>query len=122
MAKIETHNWNFLATHRSWEDIASALLGVAVLLAPIAIDVTGSTLALTSAGVTGVLIIALAMLENVSWRRWEEVLEMLAGAWLIASPFVFGYGGVEASFHMLAGALVVLLGALEYWQDRNRAA
>lgn len=121
MAKIETHNWNFLTTHRSWEDIASALLGLAVLLAPIVIDVTGNTAALTSAGITGAVIIALALLENVSWRRWEEVLEMLAGAWLIASPFVFGYAGVEATFHMLVGALVALLGAFEYWQDRSRA-
>ena len=122
MANSETHHWYDLTTHRSWEDLASALLGLAVLLAPIVIDVTGNTLALISTGVTGVLIVALAMLENVSWRRWEEVLEALAGAWLIASPFVFGYGGAEAAFHMVAGALVVMLGALEFWQDRGRAA
>ncbi|MFZ2102258.1 MAG: SPW repeat protein [Oricola sp.] len=122
MSNTDTHHWYDLTTHRPWEDFVSAIIGAAVILAPIVIEVTDSTWALVSIGATGTLIVALAMLENVSWRRWEEMLEALAGAWLIASPFVFGYGGMEATFHIVAGALVMFLGALEYWQDRGRTA
>jgi hypothetical protein len=67
----------------------------------------------------GILIFALAQLEYVALQRWEEVAEILAGLWLIASPYMFGYSGegLLRFWHSSLGGLVVLLAALQLWQD-----
>ena len=56
-------------------------------------------------------------------QRWEEVAEIVAGLWLIASPYVFGYSGdgTLRFWHVSLGALVVLLAALQLWQDWDRS-
>jgi hypothetical protein len=63
----------------------------------------------------------LAQLEYVSLHRWEEVGSLLLGLWLIASPFVLGYSADQAlqAWHILLGALVAIVGALQLWQDWN---
>jgi len=41
------------------------------------------------------------------------------GLWLIASPYMFGYSGdgLLVFWHSSLGGLVVLLAALQLWQD-----
>ena len=43
----------------------------------------------------------------------------MAGLWLIASPYIFGYSddGMLRFWHTSLGGLVVLLAALQLWQD-----
>jgi hypothetical protein len=55
----------------------------------------------------------------VALQRWEEVATILAGLWLIASPYIFGYShdGLLRFWHSSLGGLVVLLAALQLWQD-----
>ena len=67
----------------------------------------------------GILIFGLAQLEYVALQRWEEVAAILAGLWLIASPYMFGYSGegLLRFWHSSLGGLVVLLAALQLWQD-----
>ena len=50
-------------------------------------------------------------------QRWEEVVGLLAGLWLIASPYVLGYSGTLGIWHLGLGGLVLLLAALQLWQD-----
>ncbi len=61
----------------------------------------------------------LAQLEYVALQRWEEVITILAGLWLILSPYVLGYSseGVLRVYHTSLGVVVVLLGILQLWQD-----
>ena len=67
----------------------------------------------------GILIFGLAQLQYVALQRWEEVAEILVGLWLIASPYIFGYSsdGLLRFYHSSFGGLVVLLAALQLWQD-----
>jgi SPW repeat len=44
---------------------------------------------------------------------------MLAGIWLIVSPFWLGYGDPLRITHIVIGVLVMILGAVELWQDRG---
>jgi hypothetical protein len=69
--------------------------------------------------VVGMLVFGLGQLEYVALQRWEEVGEIALGLWLVASPFILGYSGDEAlrTWHIVLGAAVVLLGALQLWQD-----
>lgn len=67
----------------------------------------------------GILVFGLAQLEYVALQRWEEVAEIMVGLWLIASPYIFGYSGegLLRFSHSSLGGIVVLLAALQLWQD-----
>lgn len=116
MDNLAKHSW--FSEHRRWEDICSALFGGLILLSPVVSD-TSAMIAI-NAGLFGVLIVGLAMLELMSLQRWEEILEFVCGGWIIASPFVLQYSGDLRIIHMIFGAAVVLLALFELWQDRNR--
>ncbi len=112
------HGW--FTEHRGWEDFCSAGLGVLILLSPILVGAEATTAITISAGLVGVVITMLALLEIMSLQRWEEVLELLCGLWVVISPMVFNYGGTLRLAHFVLGGLVVLLALLELWQDRKR--
>src|SRR6202165_2493745 len=67
----------------------------------------------------GMLVFGLAQLEYIALQRWEEVAAILLGLWLIASPYIFGYSGegMLRFWHSSLCGLVVLLAALQVWQD-----
>lgn len=112
------HNW--FTEHRGWEDFCSAGLGVLIVLSPALAGGDVAVAVIISAGLVGVFITMLALLEIMQLQRWEEVLEMLCGLWMVISPLVFGYGGGLRLAHILLGAAVALLALLELWQDRKR--
>jgi hypothetical protein len=114
-----SHHWYDLSIHRRWEDFASLAIAVLVLLAPMFIAETYDANVHIVTGAIAAFIGAIAMLETVSIARWEEVLELIAGICLFAAPFVLGYSGALATWHMVAGVLVACLAVLELWQDRR---
>ncbi len=118
MAYSLGHSW--ITEHRHWEDYLSAAIGVLVVLSPSLAAGNAATAVTISTGFVGVMIVALAMLELMSLQRWEEVLELICGAWVIASPFVLTYGGQLRVWHFVLGGIVVALALLELAQDRNR--
>jgi hypothetical protein len=67
----------------------------------------------------GMVVFGLAQLQYVALQRWEEVAEIVLGLWLIASPYILGYSGdgLLRFWHSSLGGLVVLLAALQLWQD-----
>lgn len=109
-----------LLKHQTWEDGASMILGLLVVLSPWLSDAATSVGIMTVTGFVGFLIVAMAGLEMVSLRRWEETIETLCGAWLIVSPYVLGYSGALRSWHIALGVLVVALALFELWQDWDR--
>ncbi|MBN8990920.1 MAG: SPW repeat protein [Rhizobiales bacterium] len=119
-------DFRFFRTHRSWEDWFGMLLGVLIVVSPWfpvqpaheAMNVERSTMVLNTF-VIGMLVFGLAQLEYVALQRWEEVGEIVLGLWLIASPLLLGYTGADflPVWHAVLGAVVVLLGALQLWQD-----
>ena len=67
--------------------------------------------------------LALAQLELVRLRRWEEIAQLACGLWLSASPFIFDYAHQDhlRFWHWALGAIVSILALFELWQDWNRA-
>jgi peptidoglycan/LPS O-acetylase OafA/YrhL len=115
----------FFNKHRTWEDWFGMLLGVLIVVSPWfpfssheVMDAERSTMILNTF-VVGMLVFGLAQLEYVALQRWEEVGEIALGLWLIASPMILGYSGDEAlqAWHVVLGAIIALLGALQLWQD-----
>ena len=111
---------SWITEHRSWEDIISALFGVLIVLSPTLAGAQIDTAVAISSGLAGVFITGLALLELMSLQRWEEVMELICGAWVAAAPFVLNYGGTLAASHYVLGGTVAALAVFELWQDRNR--
>ena len=119
-------DFRFFHTHRTWEDWLGMLLGMLIVVSPWfptevsheVVDADRSYVILNTFAV-GIIVFGLAQLEYVALRRWEEVAGILLGLWLIASPYVFGYSGdgLLRFYHSSLGSLVVLLAALQLWQD-----
>ncbi|CUU18351.1 Permease of the drugmetabolite transporter DMT superfamily CDS [Bradyrhizobium sp.] len=67
----------------------------------------------------GLVVFGLSQLEYVALQRWQEVATILVGLWLIVSPYVFGYSGEGflRIYHTSLGAVAVILGVLQLWQD-----
>jgi hypothetical protein len=119
-------DFGFFRTHRTWEDWCGMLLGVLIVLSPWFPAETGHevvdaerSLVILNTFTIGILVFGLAQLEYVALQRWEEVTAILLGLWLIASPYLFGYSGdgLLSFYHSSFGGLVVLLAALQLWQD-----
>lgn len=113
--------YGWFTEHRSWEDYLSAAIGVLIVLSPAMAGAEVGTTVTISIGFVGVMITMLALLEVMAIQRWEEVLELICGAWVIVSPIVLNYGGTLRVLHFVLGGIVVVLALLEIWQDRNRS-
>lgn len=118
--------FGFFSTHRTWEDWCGMLLGVLIVLSPWFPTQGDHELVNAERGLVilntfavGILVFGLAQLEYVALQRWEEGAAVFAGIWLIISPYFFGYSGdgLLRFWHTSLGGLVVLLGALQLWQD-----
>ena len=119
-------DFRFFNTHRTWEDWLGMLFGVLIVLSPWfptqtsheVIDADRSYVILNTFAV-GIIVFGLGQLEYVALQRWEEVAGILLGLWLIASPYMFGYSGdgMLRFYHSSLGSLVLLLAALQLWQD-----
>jgi hypothetical protein len=119
-------DFRLLGTHKTWEDWCGMLLGLLIILSPwfptqTANDIVDSdrSFMILNTFTVGILVLGLAQLEYVALQRWQEVAEIMLGLWLIASPAIFGYAndGLMLLWHSVLGVLVVLLGALQLWQD-----
>jgi predicted ferric reductase len=61
--------------------------------------------------VAGALVVVLSLAAFVSHRPWQEWITALIGAWLVASPWIFGLSASTAltwSTAIAGGALLVL--------------
>lgn len=108
-----------LVKHRRWEDILSMVLGAVILISPMFFGVVDQNVMVVTA-LVGAAIVILACLEQLFLRRWEEWLMGACGIWMMISPYVFNYGGSMRMWHIVLGAAVAALAALELWQDHGR--
>ncbi len=112
---------SFLRVHRAWADWLVMAIGVAIALAPWATKETANQPAVLNAAVIGFALMMLGELDLVHFRRWAVLGQLACGAWIAISPLIFGYSGSGEFriWHLAAGLIVLLLGALELWQYRQ---
>ena len=115
MDKIIRPPW--YSRHLAWEDICTALFGAAILLSPVIAE--SSAVVAINAGLFGLLIVAIALLEILQLKRWEEAIQLGFGLWIMASPLLLQYGGDLRMLHLLFGGAVAALALFELWQDRK---
>jgi hypothetical protein len=59
-------------------------------------------------------------LQIVALSRWEEIINLICGAWIMAAPLVLGYSDPLRAWHFALGGLVVMITILELWQNKQR--
>jgi hypothetical protein len=103
-----------LSFPQQWEDWASWILGLWLLLSPWALFFDREEIALENALAVGALIIVVEIVELSIFRDWEEWINVLLGAWLAVSPWALGVASAAARWNFLiVGALVVALALYE---------
>ncbi|WP_269933247.1 SPW repeat domain-containing protein [Aminobacter sp. HY435] len=121
MATLDRMESLGLLKHRRWEDVLSMILGAAIIVSPLWFKETSMPTMMAVTALVGAAIVVLSGLEQIFLRRWEEILSLFLGIWMMVQPFVFQYGAPLRGWHVAFGAGVAALAILELWQDRNRS-
>jgi SPW repeat len=103
---------------RHWQDVASLLVGVWLVLSPFAVGFAGADAWITIA--LGIFVV-LAAVEGLALPSYlEEWTEILFGLALMAAPWTIGYASASATASSaLSGILVILFAIWELMTDRD---
>jgi hypothetical protein len=103
---------------KQWEDWVGAILGLWLLASPSVIPY-GEMAAAANASLVGFLLLAIEFVEVAAFRPWEEWINVVLGAWLVASPWVLGATVVAMANLVIVGLLVLALALYEIWDERR---
>ena len=96
-------------------DVVNLFLGTILFFSPWLFSLSLGTPRQTDA-IAGLLIAVLSIAALIAFAVWEEWLNLIAGLWLIASPWLLGFQDSDAMmFHVVIGAVVAALAAFEAW-------
>jgi SPW repeat-containing protein len=92
-----------------WQDWVTLLLGIWICVSPWTTDSGAGGAAISSYYIVGVAVTLFAIVALVTFRPWEEWVNLVLGAWLLVSPWLLGFRAVTGLMWnaLLIGALVV---------------
>jgi hypothetical protein len=103
-----------LSLPKQWQDWASWVLGIWLLISPWALQFGLDETATRNAVIVGFLIILTEVVELSVFRDWEEWINVVLGAWLLISPWVLGVAQPSATANfVIVGFLVLALALYE---------
>jgi SPW repeat len=100
-----------------FQDYANFILGVLLFIAPWVLNYTDQQMAAWVAWVGGFVVAILSLAAIFQFAEWEEWVNLLVGAAVFVSPFVFHFMDVmhAVAAHYVLGLLIVLAAATEFW-------
>ena len=99
-----------MMTMRRWVDWVNVILGVWLVASPwVLTEAAGGRSAAWSWWSAGIGIVALASLSMYKPAVWGDVVGIVLGTWLIASPWVLGFASASAAVTnaVFMGSLVI---------------
>ena len=101
-------------------DVGNLLLGAILFLSPWIFSYPSGPQS-QNAWIVGVVIAALSIAALAAVAVWEEVINLIAGLWLIVSPWVLKFSGTTAMrTNVVIGIVVAALAAIEIvWMMRT---
>lgn len=103
-------------------DLANAVLGIGLLIAPWLLNFTGETAAAMNAWIVGGAIALIAVDAVLNRYSWEDAANLVLGIWAMVAPWLLGFAGVTNAMyaHIAIGLIVSVLAAVNLWIIRNR--
>ncbi|WP_298355519.1 SPW repeat protein [Rhodoblastus sp.] len=100
-----------------FQDYANFVLGVLLFIAPWALNYTHEMMAARVAWIGGLVVAILSLAAILRFAEWEEWVNLLIGAGVFISPYVFHFMQVThaVATHYVLGALIVIAAATELW-------
>src|SRR5882724_3497698 len=108
-------NWMENWTNAKLCDVANLVLGAFLFFSPWMFGFDAGKVS-ENAFVSGIVIAVLAIAALAAFAVWEEWLNLIVGLWVLISPWVLGFQGTTAmTVHVIVGAAVAILAAIELW-------
>lgn len=106
---------------KHWQDPVNAVLGLFLAISPWLIGYEDQALATWSAGITGLLLCAVALGAVFVPRAWEEWTECALGVWMIVSPWALAFSGhaLATQTALWTGIVVVVLALWTLMTDKD---
>ena len=97
-----------------WEDWVGITLGAWMLVSPWVVGFSGHDAATMNALVMGTILVLAELLELQAHEMVEEWIDLVAGLWLIVSPFALGFASLTAAAvnTIAVGVLTMLFAGL----------
>jgi hypothetical protein len=103
-----------------WKDAANLVLGIWLVVSPWILAYEAEATPAWNAHVVGVVIAVAALAALIAFHEWEEWVNTALAAWLIVSPFLLGFSGLQAAlWNQLV--LGVVVGLLAIWAGLTTA-
>ena len=103
-------------------DAAKVIAGLGLALSPWILGFTATTAAAWNAWLAGAVIAILAIWALTAFDPWQEWVSLAAGIWTIAAPWALGFSATASAMgaHVVIGAVVAILAAIELWHTHSR--
>ena len=111
------------------QDAAKLLLALWLFVSPWMLNYTQGQVAVWNGDIVGIVVAAFSIAAMFKFTTWEEWINIVAGFWLIASPWVLDYAsflGNTATLpatanHLAVGLAIVFLSfrELNLWERAN---
>jgi len=96
-------------------DVYNLVLGAALFVSPWLFAFSQGAASI-DARLGGAAIVTASIAALLVFAEWEEWIELLAGLWMVASPFVLGFQHTTAMHVSIAiGLVVAYIAALDLW-------
>jgi SPW repeat len=99
-----------------WQNWLIALLGLWVIVSPWAVPYfypaeVATGMVMWNHIVVGLALAVMGVAALAAYQMWEEWVDVILGAWLVASPWILGFAGMTALMWnaVIMGAVVVVL-------------
>jgi SPW repeat len=97
-------------------DVVNLLLGMILFFSPWLFSLSVGAPSQTTSSTVGLFIAVLSMAALAAFAVWEEWLNLIAGLWLITSPWLLGFQNSDAmTVDVVIGSIVAALAAFEVW-------
>jgi hypothetical protein len=116
--------WMTVATNPNDQNVRvfsgiSALAGIWLIVSPWVLTYTNDAAATWDDVLFGVIFLVLAGLRvwNPALPAWISWLNVIAGAWILISPWVLGHSGLTAALwsEVVTGIVVIICSGLSAW-------
>jgi hypothetical protein len=105
---------------KEWQDGVSLLLGIWLCVSPWALHFTDDSTATNTVLYVGFIMIVAEVFTLSALGILEEFIDVVLGAWLLVSVWLFSISTPNARLDLIASGLVVLLFSFyEIWDSRR---